>query len=62
MAQLRNCPEFLELVRAGLFPSNDARILNHGVPVDWGEVYRLAEEQSVIGLETCRRQEDRPNR
>ena len=50
MAQLSDCHEFLELVRAGLFPSNDARILNHGVPVDWGEVFRLAEEQSVIGL------------
>ena len=50
MAQLRDCHEFLELVRAGLFPSNDARILNHGVPVDWNEVYMLAEEQSVIGL------------
>ena len=44
------CKEFFELVRAGLFPGNDARILAHGVPVDWQEVYRLAEEQSVVGL------------
>lgn len=42
--------EFLELVRAGLFSDGEARILAHGASVDWGEVYRLAEEQSVIGL------------
>lgn len=41
---------FFELVRAGLFPGRTARILSHGVPVDWSAVYRLAEEQSVIGL------------
>ena len=46
----RNIKDFLELVRAGLFPGDGARILSHGAPVDWGEVYRLAEEQSVIGL------------
>ena len=50
MAQLRDCHEFLELVRAGLFPSNDARILAHGTVVNWETVFRLAEEQSVIGL------------
>lgn len=44
------CKEFFELVRAGLFPGKVARILDHGVPVDWQEVYRLAEEQSVVGL------------
>lgn len=44
------CKEFFELVHAGLFPGNDARILAHGVPVDWNAVYRLAEEQSVVGL------------
>lgn len=42
--------EFFELVRAGLFPGNDARILAHGVPVDWNAVYRLADEQSIVGL------------
>lgn len=42
--------EFFELVRAGLFPGIDARILAHGDPVDWNAVYRLAEEQSVVGL------------
>jgi len=42
--------EFFELVRAGLFPGIDARILAHGAPVDWNVVYRLAEEQSVVGL------------
>ena len=42
--------QFFELVRAGLFPERGARILAHGVPVDWAEIYRLAEEQSVVGL------------
>ena len=42
--------EFFELVRTGLFPGKDARILSHGTPVDWNAVYRLAEEQSVVGL------------
>jgi hypothetical protein len=42
--------QFLELVRAGLFLGNEARIMAHGTPVDWGAVYRLAEEQSVLGL------------
>jgi len=42
--------QFFELVRAGLFPERGARIVAHGVPVDWNAVYRLAEEQSVIGL------------
>lgn len=42
--------QFLELVRAGLFPRTDVRILAHGIPVDWSAVYRLAEEQSVSGL------------
>ena len=41
---------FFELVRAGLFPGQGARIVAHGVPVDWAVVYRLAEEQSVVGL------------
>ena len=37
--------QFFELIRVGLFPSKVARILDHGVPVDWTAVYRLAEEQ-----------------
>lgn len=45
-----NQQQFLELVRAGLFPNNAARVLQHGSPVDWNAVYRLAEEQSVKGL------------
>jgi len=44
---------FFELVKAGLFShteitENTEKISWEGV--DWGEVYRLAEEQSVIGL------------
>ena len=42
--------QFLELVGAGLFPERGARKLVHGIPVDWEEVYRLAEKQSVLGL------------
>lgn len=42
---------FFELVRAGLWaqPVNGSRFIDNG-PVDWEEVYRLAEEQSVMGL------------
>ena len=50
MYRCRDIEEFLELVRAGLFPDNQARILAHGTAVDWAEIYRLAEEQSVVGL------------
>lgn len=42
--------EFLELIRAGLFSSKEAGILSHGTPVNWNDVCRIAEEQSVIGL------------
>lgn len=42
--------QFFELVRAGLFPGKAARILAHGSAVDWDEIFRLAEEQSVMGL------------
>ena len=42
--------QLLELVRAGLFPGREARIIAHGVAVDWSEIYRLAEAQSVVGL------------
>lgn len=50
MMQDSNQEAFFEFVRAGLFPSLCARILVHGIPVDWSDVYNLAEEQSVIGL------------
>lgn len=42
--------QFLELVRIGLFPDHNARIIPHGNSVDWEMLYRLAEEQSVMGL------------
>lgn len=42
--------QFLELVRADLFPDHNARILSQGKSVDWGMIYQLAEEQSVMGL------------
>ena len=42
--------QFLELVVAGLFPGMGTRIVVHGVPVCWEEVYRLAEEQALVGL------------
>ena len=45
-----NQQQFLELVRAGLFPGKSARILVHGTAVDWDSIYRLSEEQSVMGL------------
>lgn len=44
-----NIDIFIELVRAGLFPVNGERCMVHS-SIDWDEVYRLAEEQSVIGL------------
>lgn len=46
----RNQQLFFELIRAGLFPSNSTRILVHEASVDWNEVFRLAEEQTVVGL------------
>ena len=42
--------QFIELVRAGLFGAGYARIIVHGAPIDWGKIYQLAEEQSVVGL------------
>lgn len=50
MIQDNTSKHFLELVRAGLFLSKAARILEHGSAVDWGGIYQLAEEQSVLGL------------
>ena len=53
MEQDNNQQLFFEFLRAGLWAdagSIDSR--NHGFvePVDWEEIYRLAEEQSVIGV------------
>lgn len=42
--------QFFELIRAGLFPDKEARILEHGSSVDWRGLYCLAEEQAVMGL------------
>ena len=44
---------FLVLVKIGLWADVNLNLndnLNHGGKVDWEEVYRLAEEQSVIGV------------
>jgi hypothetical protein len=44
---------FFALVRAGLWAdveSTDLRSLGFEAPVDWDEVYQLAEEQSVVGI------------
>ena len=44
---------FLELVRAGLLSVHGERVMvNDSFPdiLDWGKVYRLAEEQAVVGL------------
>ena len=52
MRRDENIEAFFALVRAGLWP-NDNPNENHNLNFDgvnWGEVYRLAEEQSVIGL------------
>ena len=45
-----NIEAFLELVRAGLWES-EAQLSQFG-KVDYAEVMRLAEEQSVVGLIT----------
>lgn len=47
----KNIKAFLELVRAGLW-EKEARLLQLG-KVDYEEVMRLAEEQSVVGLVTA---------
>ena len=49
----RETQAFLALVRSGLFSVHGDRYMVNGAfpeKVDWGEVYRLAEEQSVVGL------------
>lgn len=50
MVRENSCNQFFELLRAGLWSEQSARILAHGTPVGWDAVYRLAEEQSVVGL------------
>ena len=45
-----NCQAFFSLVRAGLW-EQDTRLLSHE-KIDYQEIYRLAEEQSVLGLIT----------
>lgn len=45
-----NQQHFFELLRAGLFPERPARFIVHDISVDWGVIYKLAEEQSVTGL------------
>ncbi len=44
----KNQKVFFELLRAGLW-GKEARLLQFG-KIDYGEVYRIADEQSVIGL------------
>lgn len=44
-----NQEAFFALLRAGLWPEAEKQILLDD-PVDWGEIYRLASEQSVLGL------------
>lgn len=44
-----NINAFLALVRAGLWEEADAK-LNLNENIEWDEVYRLAEEQSVTGI------------
>ena len=50
MFQVKEQEQFLELVRAGLWVGYNPRVLAHGTAVDWDEIFRIAEEQSVIGL------------
>ena len=47
----KNQQAFFALLRAGLFPVHGSRFAVNGFDcVDWGEVCRMAENQSVIGL------------
>ena len=48
-----NTQAFFSLVKAGLWEGGNVNYnLNHNLfeGVDWGVVYRLAEEQAVVGL------------
>jgi hypothetical protein len=51
MSQDRNTFAFLELVRAGLW-EKEAYLEQYG-KIDFEEIYRLAGEQSVVGLITA---------
>lgn len=51
MSQDKNILAFLDLVRAGLW-EKDARLLQYG-EISFEEIYRLAGEQSVVGLVTA---------
>ena len=56
MAQDNNVKAFLALLRAGLWwkaNENENQNENHYEGLDWGEVQKLAEEQSVVGLVTA---------
>ena len=56
MAQDNNIKTFLALLRAGLWGrtnDNDNENFVDGLAVNWAEVFRLAEEQSVVGLVTA---------
>lgn len=54
MAQDNNIKTFLALLRAGLWGrTNDNENFVDGLAVNWAEVFRLAEEQSVVGLVTA---------
>ena len=47
----KNQQVFFALLRAGLFPVHGSRFAVNGFDcVDWDELYRMTEEQSVIGL------------
>ena len=48
MKLYNNQQAFLALVRAGLWET-EVRLLPYG-DIDFGEIYRLAQEQSVLGL------------
>jgi len=51
MSQNKNILAFLELVRAGLW-EKEVRLVQYG-KTDFDEIYRLAGEQSVVGLVTA---------
>ena len=64
MVEDKNTEALFLLVKAGLFPVHDEGFMVHDSlfkDVDWGEVYRLAEEQSVIGLVAAGLEELRTN-
>ena len=48
-----NQKAFFELLRAGLFPVHGESVMVHDtifMDVDWGKVYQIAQEQSVLGI------------